>query len=247
VNREGSEQRLYQSSAAAKELGLHKTTLNKLALAYEQVHGELPRGQRHARLWTLESIERIRSARLAVKERRAVNIETALRDFENCTTLEHQSFAAPSSQTPGRSSEGTPEADYPSRLFEVLVGELHALREAVEDQNKLLRDQTNRLQRLETAAPFPEITSADTSIKEASLEMPHSPESSAGDQEEGEKAQRAGIDPRVSGMILPIVLVTVSVAVTVISTLYNNVLLLTASLAVVAISFLFGLYYYTKG
>ena len=48
-------------------------------------------------------------------------------------------------------------------------------------------------------------------------------------------------------MILPILLVTGSVVITVISALYDNALLLTVSLTVVAISFLFSWYYYAKG
>jgi hypothetical protein len=313
MDREGHEGRLYETSAVAKEVGLPKATLNKLARVYEQVHGELPRGQRHTRLWTLEAIERIRSARLAVHEGRAVNMKTALRGFEDHSTLEQQSFAAPSTQTPARSSEGTPEAGSPSRLLEALVGELHALREAIEDQNKLLRFQSHRLQRLEeafnlpeiaTADPankeaspetphspessaedqeegekaqrtgterrrlyqskllrfqshrlqrleeastLPEIATADPANKEASPETPHSPESSAEDQEEGEKAQRTGTERRRFGVIRPIMLLTVSIAFTVVAALYNNALLLTASLAVATISFLLGLYYYVKG
>ena len=176
-----------------------------------------------------------------------MNIETALRHFQDHSTLEQQRFAAPSSQTPARSSEGTPEAGSPSRLLEALVGELHALREAIEDQNKLLRDQTHRLQRLEEASTLPEIATADPANKEASPETPHGAESSAGDQEDGEKAQRTGTKRRGSGVIRPIMLVTVPGAFTVVAVLYNNALLLTASLAVATISFLFGLYYYVKG
>src|SRR3712207_2226586 len=87
---EGSEQRLIRSAAAANMLGISTTTLNRIALIYEQVHGELPRGGRHVRLWPLEAIERIQSARLAVKERRVESIETALRGIETPEDL--QSF-----------------------------------------------------------------------------------------------------------------------------------------------------------
>src|SRR5215218_6881864 len=78
----GSEQQLVKSAAAANVLGISKTHLNRLAPIYEQVHGKLPRGRRHARLWPLDAIERIRSALLAVKEGRALNAEAALRGFE---------------------------------------------------------------------------------------------------------------------------------------------------------------------
>src|SRR5215204_5346561 len=79
---EGSEQQVVKSAVAAHKLGISKTRLNRLAPIYEQVHGELPRGGRHARLWTLDAIERIRSALLAVEEGRALNVEAALRGFE---------------------------------------------------------------------------------------------------------------------------------------------------------------------
>ena len=238
------EQTLYETSAAAKELGLARKSLNRLAPAYERVHGKLPRGPRHVRLWTPEAIARIRSARLAVEEGHAVNIEAALRGFEPRSTSEHQGFGAQSSRVPARSSEGTPEARPPSRLLEALVGELHALREAVEDQNKLLRAQSHRLQRLEVAAPLRHITPADPSEKEAVLDPSEKPESSAEDQEDVETPRRTSTDRRVSGVILPIMLVAASIAVTIVSALYDNALLLTVSLTVAAISFLFSWYYY---
>jgi hypothetical protein len=123
---EGPEQRLVKSSVAANKLGISKATLNRMAPIYEQVHGELPRGGRHARLWTLEAIERIRRARLAVEESRAETIEAALRGFETPEDTQ-------SSQMPARISEGTPEVTRaPPRA-------LHALREAVGNQKMLLR------------------------------------------------------------------------------------------------------------
>ncbi len=127
----GSEQQLVKSAAAANVLGISTTTLNRLAPIYEQVHGELPRGGRHVRLWPLEAIERIQSARLAVKERRAESLEAALRGFYTPEDL--QSFRLPTSI-----SEGTLETQASPRALEELAGELHALREAVEAQNRLL-------------------------------------------------------------------------------------------------------------
>jgi hypothetical protein len=242
------EQSLYDTSTIAKELGLTRHALNRLALAYERVHGALPRGQRHARLWAPEAIERIRSARLAVEEGRAVNIEAALRGLEPHSTSEQQNFGVQSSQVPERSSEGTPEARPPSRLLEVLVSELHALREAVEDQNSLLRDQAHRLRRLEATVPLRPVAPADLSEEEDILEPSQEPERSAENREVVGIPRQTDTDHRVSGAVLPIVLITGSVVVTVISALYDNVLLLTASLAVTTISFLFSwYYYYAKG
>jgi hypothetical protein len=234
------EQRLYETSAVAKELGLQKPSLNKLARVYESVYGELPRGQRHVRLWTLEAIERIRGARLAVKEGRAANTEAALRTLEVPKDAQLPQMLA-------RKLERAPEALPSSRLLEVLVGEMLALRDAVEDQKQLLRDQADRLQRLETTLLQLPSSPADTSEKEASLATSHSPESRAEDQKEGDAAQRTSTDRRASGGILPIMLVTVSIAVTVIAALYQNTFPLTVSLVIVAISFLFSLYYYAKG
>jgi hypothetical protein len=77
IEREGPERQLYETSAVAKELGLKRFGLNRLALIYERVHSELPRGGRHVRLWTPEAIDCLRSVRLAVREGRAVTMEAA--------------------------------------------------------------------------------------------------------------------------------------------------------------------------
>ena len=247
MNGDRPEQSLYDTSTAAKELGLTRQALNRLALAYERVHGALPRGRRHVRLWAPEAIERIRTARLAVEEGRAANVEAALRGFEPHPNPEQQNVGVQSSRVPERSSEGTSEARPPSRLLEVLVRELHALREAVEDQNSLLRDQAHRLRRLEASAPLRPLAPADPSEEEDILEPSQEPKRSVEVREGVGTPLRTSTDRRVSGVILPILLVTGSVLVTVISALYDNALLLTVSLTVVAISFLFSWYYYAKG
>jgi hypothetical protein len=238
---EGPEQRLVKSSVAANKLGISKASLNRMAPIYEQVHGELPRGGRHVRLWSLEAIERIRRARLAVEESRAENIEAALRGFETPEDTQ-------SSQMLARISEGTPEVTRaPPRALEELAGELHALREVLEDQNKLLnmllRVEAHRLQRLEAGSPLP-VATADTSEK-ASLETTDGTESSAEDQKDGEDVRQTSTDRRrVFLRILPIMLPIPPIVVTVMSALYMDALLLTASLVVVAISLLFIWYYY---
>ena len=126
--------------------------------------------------------------------------------------------------------------------------ELHALREAVEDQNSLLRDQAHRLRRLEASAPLRPLAPADPSEEEEDiLEPSQEPKRSVEVREGVGTPLRTSTERRVSGVILPILLVTGSVLVTVISALYDNALLLTVSLTVVAISFLFSWYYYAKG
>jgi hypothetical protein len=238
---EAPEQRLVKSSVAANKLGISKASLNRMAPIYEQVHGELPRGGRHVRLWSLEAIERIRRARLAVEESRAENIEAALRGFETPEDTQ-------SSQMLARISEGTPEVTRaPPRALEELAGELHALREVLEDQNKLLnmllRVEAHRLQRLEAGSPLP-VATADISEK-ASLETTDGTESSAEDQKDGEDVRQTSTDRRrVFLRILPIMLPIPPIVVTVMSALYMDALLLTASLVVVAISLLFIWYYY---
>jgi hypothetical protein len=213
---EGSERRLLKSGAAAKILGVSTTTLNWLAPIYEQVRGELPRGGRHVRLWPLEAIERIQSAGWAVTERRAESLEAALRGIETPEDL--QSF-----RLQARSLGGTLETRASPRALEELAEELHALREVVENQNTLLRDQADRLERLETTLPLP-VSTADTS--------------------DGEDTRQTSRDPRVFMRILLILLLIPPIVIAVMSALSMDVLLLTASLILVAIMLLVIWYYY---
>jgi hypothetical protein len=220
MEEEGSEQQLVKSAAAANVLGISKTTLNRLAPIYEQVHGELPRGGRHVRLWPLEAIERIQSARLAVKERRAESIEAALRGFD--TTEDLQSFRLPASI-----SKGTLETQASPRALEELVGELHALREAVDAQNRLLtmllRVEAYRHKRLEAGTPLP-VASAYTS--------------------DGDDARQTNMDHRVFMRILAALLPIPPIVITVMSALYMDALLLMASLVILALCLLVSWYYY---
>ena len=220
MEEEGSEQQLLKSAAAANVLGISKTTLNRLAPIYEQVHGELPRGGRHVRLWPLEAIERIQSARLAVKERRAESIEAALRGFYTPEAL--QSFRLPASI-----SEGTLETQASPRALEELAGELHALREAVEAQNRLLtmllRVEAYRHKRLEAGTPLPVATAYSS---------------------EGDNARQTKMDRRVFMKILATLLPIPPIVITVMSALYMDALLLMASLVILALCLLVSWYYY---
>ena len=220
MEEEGSEQQLVKSAAAANVLGISTTTLNRLAPIYEQVHGELPRGGRHVRLWPLEAIERIQSARLAVKERRAESIEAALRGFYTPEAL--QSFRLPASI-----SEGTLETQASPRALEELAGELHALREAVEAQNRLLtmllRVEAYRHKRLEAGTPLPVATAYSS---------------------EGDNARQTKMDRRVFMKILATLLPIPPIVITVMSALYMDALLLMASLVILALCLLVSWYYY---
>src|SRR5215203_2815353 len=240
---EGSEQQVVKSVTAAHKLGITKTRLNRLAPIYEQVHGELPRGGRHARLWTLDAIERIRSALLAVEEGRALNVEAALRGFETPENTESRHMSV-------RISGEAPETLAPLSALEELARELHALREVVENQGMLLREQAYRLKRLETASQLP-VTSAEAP-KKASLEtlegtLEGTNNISAEDQKDGEDAGQPSTSRNASLRILLVMLLTLSVVITVISALYMNALLLTVSFVVVVVSLLFSWYYYFYG
>ena len=227
MEEEGSEQRLIRSAAAANVLGISTATLNRIAPIYEQVHGELPRGGRHVRLWPLEAIERIQSARRAVKERRVESIEAALRGFENPEDL--QSF-----QLQARIAGGTLETRASPRTLEELAEEMHALREVVEDQNTLLNTLVNTLLSAETArsegfeagSPLP-VSIADTSDEE--------------------DAQQPSRDRRVLTWILLIMLLIPPIVIAVMSALSMDLLLLMASLALVAIVLLIIWFYYYMG
>jgi len=220
MEEEGAEQRLVKTAAAANVLGISTRTLYRLAPIYEQVHGELPRGEHHGRLWPLEAIERIQSARLAVKDRQAESIEAALRGFDTPEDL--QSFRLPAS-----SSGRTLETGASPRALEELVGELHDLREAVEAQNRLLtmlvRVEGHHLKRLEAGSPLP-VATADTSY--------------------GEDARQTKKARRVFTWILATLLPIPPLVITVMSALYMDELLLMASLVVLALCLLVSGYYF---
>src|SRR5215213_8122950 len=224
----GSEQQLVKSAAAANVLGISKTHLNRLAPIYEQVHGELPRGGRHARLWPLEAIERIQSARLAVKERRAESIEAALRGFYTPEDL--QSFRLPASI-----SKGTLETQASPRALEELAGELHALREAVEAQNRLLtmllRVDAYRHKQLEAGTSLPVATAYTSEGEDAR-------------QTSTARARQTNMDRRVFTRILATLLPIPPIVITVMSALYMDALLLMASLVILALCLLVSWYYY---
>src|SRR5215216_6764036 len=236
---EGSEQQVVKSVAAAHKLGISKSHINRLAPIYEQVHGELPRGRRHARLWTLDAIERIRSALLAVEEGRALNVEAALRGFEAPENTESRHMSV-------RISGEAPETLAPLSALEELARELHALREVVENQGMLLRDQAHRLKRLETASQLP-VTSTEAPKKTSLETLEGTNNISAEDQQDGEDAGQPSTSRNASLGILLIMLLTLSVVITVISALYMNALLLTVSFVVVVVSLLFSWYYYFYG
>jgi hypothetical protein len=145
-----------------------------------------------------------------------------------------------------RISGEMPDTQAPPRALEGLAGELHALREAVEDQNKLLsmllRVEAHRLKRLEADSPLP-VATADTSEK-ASLESADGTVSSAGNQKDGEDARQPSTGHRIFMRVFPIMLPIPPILVTVMSALMMDALLFVASLVVTAVTILAGWYYY---
>ena len=132
------ERRVYSPADVAARLGVSSSGLRRLALIYERVHGELPRDPKLGRVWPMEAIYRLERARLDVQAARAVSVEQALADHR--AGLEPERAPAPA---------GVPTGATGTNALEALVGELRALREAVEEQNRLLEEQGRRLEALE--------------------------------------------------------------------------------------------------
>jgi hypothetical protein len=121
---------VYLPEDVAKRLRISSAGLRRLAVIYERVYGELPRGPNRGRLWTGDAIERLESARLAVQQGQAVSVEAALAGLRaGAEPIEAQPMATTTSLPPITSSQP----------LEALVEELLALREAVEEQNQRLR------------------------------------------------------------------------------------------------------------
>lgn len=177
VGEEQEPRRIYSPGDVAERLGISSQRLRQLAAVFERVHGDLPRDERGARVWPEEGVEALELARELVQEGRAVGLEAALRG-------EPAPVGAPD-KTPATK----PAAGDVAALAE-LVEELRTLREAVEEQNRLLRDQGERLEALErenrelrTALPAGPI--GDASSQEAELGPEPVPEASEDRPEPG--------------------------------------------------------------
>ena len=154
--------RVYSPADVGERLGVSQQRLRQLAAAYERVRGDLPRDDRRARVWPEESVEELERARGAVQEGRATGVEAALRGEILADGVEVP-------KTPARAGAGDIAA-----LAE-LVEELRGLREAVEAQNRLLREQGERLEAIELenrelreAAAVPEV--GEKSVEEVPVE-----------------------------------------------------------------------------
>lgn len=151
---EGQEQRrVYPPAEVQARLEVSASGLRRLAGIYERTIGPLPRDER-GRVWPEDAVHALEDARALVRDSRAVSIEAALSGQE----LEGEAEPYPATQ---RASRGN--IDPGAAILE----ELRGLREAVDKQNRLLREQGERLERLEagTQAELPPARSDERSSK----------------------------------------------------------------------------------
>ncbi len=127
--------RVYSPADVGERLGVSQQRLRQLAAAFERVRGDLPRDDR-GRVWPEAAVEELERARALVRDGRATGVEAALRG----------EVAPDGSEVPPVPAR--PGAGDMAALAD-LVAELRGLREAVEEQNRILRDQGERLEALE--------------------------------------------------------------------------------------------------
>lgn len=128
------QERVFGPLEVAKDLGVSSSGLRRLALIYERVYGQLPRDPRLGRMWTLEAIGRLEEARAEVQKGRAVSVEAALAALR-------AGMEPASPVVRGATIQEEPLA--------ALLLEIKSLREAVEEQNRLLSEQGRRIGGLE--------------------------------------------------------------------------------------------------
>jgi hypothetical protein len=142
----GAEQAgLYPPREAARLLEVSGSGLRRLAEIYAEVHGELPRdestkGERKARLWPAEALERLQKARALVDAKRYGSIRDALEALE-------RGEVAPEASPPA-----VPPADELRRRVEALAalpGQLGELEARQAEALTLLRDLLAKVERLE--------------------------------------------------------------------------------------------------
>lgn len=136
MGEEREPRRVYSPGEVAERMGVSGQRLRQLAAAYERVRGELPRNDQ-GRLWPEPAVEDLEGAREAVRDGRAAGLEAALRGE---VAPEGDETSTPAVSPVAGDIAGVAE----------LVGELRALREAVEDQNRKVEElvEENRALRL---------------------------------------------------------------------------------------------------
>lgn len=118
-------------------------------------------------MWPEEGVEALELAREMVQQGRAVGLEAALRGEEAPVGVEDRTPATK-----------PPAGDIAALAGASLVEELRALREAVEEQNRLLREQGERLEALERdnrelRAALPAVPSEAIPSEVLQGEVPH--------------------------------------------------------------------------
>jgi hypothetical protein len=142
-----SEQLVYGPADVATRLGVSSAGLRRLAAVYERVYGELARDPRHGRVWPQEAVERLERARGMVRAGQAVSVEAALNSL---------AFGEPGADDPEPTALArAPEEQDRDHALGAVVGELRALRWAVEEQNRRLHALEEENRQLRASLPPP--------------------------------------------------------------------------------------------
>jgi hypothetical protein len=142
-----SGQFVYGPGDVATRLGVSSAGLRRLAVVYERVYGQLGRDPRQGRVWPQEAVERLERARAMVRAGQAVSIEAALNSL---------TFGEPGTDAPDPSALAqAPEEQDRNYALVAVVGELRALRLAVEEQNQRLHALEEENRQLRASLPPP--------------------------------------------------------------------------------------------
>ena len=142
---EKNEQLVYGPADVAARLGVSPAGLRRLAVVYERVYGELRRDPRLGRVWPQEAVERLGRARNMVNTGQAVSVESAL----NALASGDPSADDPRPQALAR-ARGAADQEH---ALEALVGELRALRQTIEEQNRRLHALEEQNRQLQATLP----------------------------------------------------------------------------------------------
>ena len=115
-------------------------------MVYERVYGELRRDPRLGRVWPQEAVERLGRARNMVNTGQAVSVESAL------NALASGDPSADDPRPPEALARARGAADQEHAL-EALVGELRALRQTIEEQNRRLHALEEQNRQLQATLP----------------------------------------------------------------------------------------------
>jgi hypothetical protein len=138
---------VYGPGDVATRLGVSSAGLRRLAAVYERVYGQLGRDPRQGRVWPQEAVERLERARAMIRAGQAVSIEAAL----NSLTLGESGTDVPEASALAQA----PEEQDRNHALGAVVGELRALRLAVEEQNQRLHALEEENRQLRASLPPP--------------------------------------------------------------------------------------------